>query len=207
MGPHHLRHGVAPLPLRTLQRGRQPLDGRRRLGRQDGLGRSGGQRNRRVIRHDQHRRATLAGREPIRPSASSTRSRPAPGRPTWCSTRADLLAFLDARPVFEGHTLVIPRRHATTIADAGAGAARTAPGGRQTGGRRPAAAPSAPTGRSSPSTTSSARASRTCTCTSSRDAAGTDCAASSGPAPATTTRPRPPPWLPGSAPPCPETPR
>jgi histidine triad (HIT) family protein len=28
-----------------------------------------------------------------------------------------LLAFLDARPVFEGHTLVIPRRHATTIAD------------------------------------------------------------------------------------------
>jgi histidine triad (HIT) family protein len=28
-----------------------------------------------------------------------------------------LLAFLDARPVFEGHTLVIPRRHVTTIAD------------------------------------------------------------------------------------------
>jgi histidine triad (HIT) family protein len=28
-----------------------------------------------------------------------------------------LLAFLDARPVFEGHTLVIPRRHASTIAD------------------------------------------------------------------------------------------
>ena len=28
-----------------------------------------------------------------------------------------LLAFLDARPVFEGHTLVIPRRHFTTIAD------------------------------------------------------------------------------------------
>ena len=28
-----------------------------------------------------------------------------------------LLAFLDAHPVFEGHTLVIPRRHATTIAD------------------------------------------------------------------------------------------
>jgi histidine triad (HIT) family protein len=28
-----------------------------------------------------------------------------------------LLAFLDARPVFEGHTLVIPRRHAATIAD------------------------------------------------------------------------------------------
>jgi histidine triad (HIT) family protein len=28
-----------------------------------------------------------------------------------------LLAFLDARPVFEGHTLVIPRTHVTTIAD------------------------------------------------------------------------------------------
>jgi histidine triad (HIT) family protein len=29
----------------------------------------------------------------------------------------ELLAFLDARPVFEGHTLVIPRRHVPTIAD------------------------------------------------------------------------------------------
>jgi histidine triad (HIT) family protein len=28
-----------------------------------------------------------------------------------------LLAFLDARPVFEGHTLVIPRRHFPTISD------------------------------------------------------------------------------------------
>jgi histidine triad (HIT) family protein len=29
----------------------------------------------------------------------------------------DVLAFLDARPVFQGHTLVIPRRHRTTVAD------------------------------------------------------------------------------------------
>jgi histidine triad (HIT) family protein len=29
----------------------------------------------------------------------------------------DLLAFLDVRPVFEGHTLVIPRAHVATIAD------------------------------------------------------------------------------------------
>jgi histidine triad (HIT) family protein len=29
---------------------------------------------------------------------------------------ADLLAFLDIRPVFVGHTLVIPRRHTPTIA-------------------------------------------------------------------------------------------
>lgn len=28
-----------------------------------------------------------------------------------------LLAFLDARPVFAGHTLVIPRRHHETLAD------------------------------------------------------------------------------------------
>jgi histidine triad (HIT) family protein len=28
-----------------------------------------------------------------------------------------VLAFLDARPVFEGHTLVIPRSHVTSIAD------------------------------------------------------------------------------------------
>lgn len=29
----------------------------------------------------------------------------------------ELLAFLDARPVFEGHTLLIPRRHFSTIGD------------------------------------------------------------------------------------------
>jgi histidine triad (HIT) family protein len=29
----------------------------------------------------------------------------------------DFLGFLDHRPVFEGHTLVIPRRHTGTIAD------------------------------------------------------------------------------------------
>jgi histidine triad (HIT) family protein len=30
---------------------------------------------------------------------------------------ADLLAFLDARPVFPGHTLVVPRRHYASLAD------------------------------------------------------------------------------------------
>jgi histidine triad (HIT) family protein len=30
---------------------------------------------------------------------------------------ADILAFLDIRPVFEGHTLVIPRRHTESIQD------------------------------------------------------------------------------------------
>ena len=29
----------------------------------------------------------------------------------------DLMAFLDVRPVFEGHALVIPRRHAATITE------------------------------------------------------------------------------------------
>ncbi len=29
----------------------------------------------------------------------------------------ELLGFLDARPVFAGHTLVVPRRHAATIAE------------------------------------------------------------------------------------------
>jgi histidine triad (HIT) family protein len=31
----------------------------------------------------------------------------------------DVLAFLDVRPVFEGHTLVIPRRHHDTLLDIG----------------------------------------------------------------------------------------
>lgn len=30
---------------------------------------------------------------------------------------ADLVAFLDARPVFPGHTLVVPRRHYPTVSD------------------------------------------------------------------------------------------
>ena len=30
---------------------------------------------------------------------------------------ADILAFLDARPVFEGHTLVVPRIHVESIQD------------------------------------------------------------------------------------------
>ncbi|HET9690053.1 MAG TPA: HIT family protein [Acidimicrobiales bacterium] len=29
----------------------------------------------------------------------------------------EVLAFLDARPVFPGHTLVVPRRHVATLAD------------------------------------------------------------------------------------------
>ena len=31
----------------------------------------------------------------------------------------DVLAFLDVRPVFEGHTLVIPRQHRDTLLDVG----------------------------------------------------------------------------------------
>lgn len=30
---------------------------------------------------------------------------------------ADMLGFLDVRPVFEGHTLLVPRRHVSTIGD------------------------------------------------------------------------------------------
>jgi histidine triad (HIT) family protein len=30
---------------------------------------------------------------------------------------ADFVAFLDARPVFKGHVLVVPRRHYVTLAD------------------------------------------------------------------------------------------
>jgi histidine triad (HIT) family protein len=32
-------------------------------------------------------------------------------------TEPDLVGFLDTRPVFEGHTLVVPRRHVGTIGD------------------------------------------------------------------------------------------
>lgn len=33
----------------------------------------------------------------------------------------ELVGFLDVRPVFEGHTLVVPRKHVTTIAELPAG--------------------------------------------------------------------------------------
>ena len=33
---------------------------------------------------------------------------------------AEVLAFLDVRPVFEGHTLVVPRAHRATLLDLGA---------------------------------------------------------------------------------------
>ena len=36
---------------------------------------------------------------------------------------ADVVAFLDSRPVFPGHTLVVPRRHYGTVADLPAGMA------------------------------------------------------------------------------------
>lgn len=36
---------------------------------------------------------------------------------------SDLVAFLDIRPVFPGHTLVVPRRHFPTVADLPAGTA------------------------------------------------------------------------------------
>lgn len=33
------------------------------------------------------------------------------------ATRPDFLAFLDHRPVFKGHVLIVPRRHVTTVMD------------------------------------------------------------------------------------------
>ena len=93
----------------------------------------------------------------------------------------DGVAFLDTRPVFPGHTLVVPRTTSETLADLPAGATR------RLFRARPARSPArskagwAPTARSSRSTTRSARACRTCTPTSSRDAARTGCGASSGP--------------------------
>jgi histidine triad (HIT) family protein len=48
----------------------------------------------------------------------------------------DLIAFLDARPVFPGHTLVVPRHHWVTVADVPAGVLGTL----MDAGRRVAAA-------------------------------------------------------------------
>lgn len=39
------------------------------------------------------------------------------GQQTDGGQKADVLAFLDARPVFPGHTLVVPRVHYSTLAE------------------------------------------------------------------------------------------
>ena len=45
---------------------------------------------------------------------ASSRARP---RPTSCSTTDDFVAFLDTRPVFKGHVLLVPREHVVTLPD------------------------------------------------------------------------------------------
>jgi histidine triad (HIT) family protein len=37
---------------------------------------------------------------------------------TFVYAEDEVVAFLDARPLFPGHTLVVPRRHVATLADA-----------------------------------------------------------------------------------------
>ena len=104
----------------------------------------------------------------------------------------DLVGFLDVRPVFEGHTLVVPRRHVSTIGELPARAARPVARRRPRVAERPTDAPSAPTARFSSSTTWSARASPMSICTWFPAGAATASAAFCGPGPATpTTPPRP----------------
>ena len=45
-------------------------------------------------------------------------------------TDDDFVAFLDIRPVFKGHVLLVPREHVDTLPDLPAGAARRLPGRR-----------------------------------------------------------------------------
>ena len=91
----------------------------------------------------------------------------------------DAVAFLDRSPLFAGHVLVVPRR---PRGDASRPAADGRPVLRGACSASPRRCPSrsAPRERSSPTTTSSARAWRTSTCTSCRGAEATDSAASSG---------------------------
>ena len=52
------------------------------------------------------------------PAASSARSpRATSRRRSCCATSRDAVAFLDARPVFKGHVLVVPRAHVATLPD------------------------------------------------------------------------------------------
>ena len=102
----------------------------------------------------------------------------------------DVVAFLDHRPVFKGHVLVVPRVHVVTLPELpadllaplfGAVAALLHRGGRRA---RRAGLVGRGEQRREPG-----RA-RTCTCTSCPAPRATVCAASSGPARSTTARPR-----------------
>ena len=71
------------------------------------------------------------------------RGRARPGRP-WCSTTDDLVGFLDPRPVFKGHVLLVPARARGHAARPPRRAAGPVPGGRaaardrdRRGARRP----------------------------------------------------------------------
>ena len=92
---------------------------------------------------------------------------------------ARFAAFLDARPVFKGHVLLVPKEHVDTLTDLPADLRD----GFLEAAQRLAAAvqePWAPRAPSSRSTTPSASRSRTCTSTSCPARGVTDCAASSG---------------------------
>jgi hypothetical protein len=106
----------------------------------------------------------------------------------------DAFGFLDRRPLFPGHTLVVPRDHVETLPDLPAErlggffaqvqrVARAMEDGLGAAGSFVAA---------NNRVSQSARASRICTSTWSPATARTVCAASSGPAPATPTTTPPP---------------
>ena len=60
---------------------------------------------------------TVGGTVPAWARAPSARSSRARSPPTSCSTTRSAVAFLDTRPLFPGHVLLVPRGHHETLTD------------------------------------------------------------------------------------------
>ena len=145
VGPHRRRRPLRrrARPRRRPRRPRPPPRARRR---RPGATRS---RSRPRRRSPSRRPAPRPRRATAAASCSSSAEPPRPARPAgrgslspWTASSArswrvrspadvvldepDLVAFLDRRPVFKGHVLLVPRRHVDTLLDLPAGAARHA---------------------------------------------------------------------------------
>ena len=114
---HYGGYGVAPGLRRQRHRLAQGREACGRGGRKDGLGKSCREGHGRVVGHGLHSRATL-GHVKLGPAScvfDSILEGTTAGH--FVLDETNVAGFLDIRPVFKGHTLVVTRKHVETVAE------------------------------------------------------------------------------------------